>query len=381
MNAFSKKLLIYSIFFIFNISRFIFPKIINANVIINEVYPNPNTNEKEWIEIFNNSQEIIDLSGWKLMDELSSPSIIFDFDQELEGSFLVEPASFLIIELNNSKLNNSGDSVKLINNNDEIIDQLDYIDSESEMSFSLVLNNETDVPAIVLSIPSKGLPNPTAEDSKETSQNTTQNFPDLLISEVMACPEDSNPEWIEIKNPSNEIVNLNNWQIEDAANNQVILTAEEILPNETIKIFLTNSILNNSGDTVYLFDPNKNLVNKFVSNECVKNSQSTTVQNTSNTPSTDSPAATPPFTKNKQDFSEDSTSVIAETKESRLKKISSLIKIINSDKSSSAKVDNYISKQVAVRPKTLHKSSIISVIIGGAMLSSSGLLFINNGKN
>src|SRR5687768_13012704 len=71
-------------------------------VIINELHPAPSSGA-EWIELTNTSQAAVSLQGWKLYDQLSSPSLLYEF-----GAVFLSPGEFLVVEVG-SKLNNSGD--------------------------------------------------------------------------------------------------------------------------------------------------------------------------------------------------------------------------------------------------------------------------------
>lgn len=385
------KIIIFILFpFVFSL---IFTKPVFATPKINEVYPKPNTEEKEWVEIYNDSLEIIDLAGWILMDELSAPSIIFQFDQSLD-SWKIEPLSFLVIEIENSKLNNAADGLRLINSLGEVVDQFNYTNSELEMSFSLI--NQNNQVSNILTIPSKGLPNPIDIDSEtveseisldipQTNNEEVQtDYPPLKLYEVMSCPEENNPEWIKVQNQNNEAVNLNNWLLKDSANNQVLLGSnEEIPPHALITIYLTNSILNNSGDLIILLDPNDNIADSLQLGQC-----STGISISATDTSAQDEISPPEFTSSTEPIAEiikndhqkiDVVNSLAE-KVSNLKKINTLLSISNSDKSSTAKTSNYISKQVVVKDNSLPKTAVISVIIGGATLASSGLFFINHEK-
>ena len=100
-------------------------------IYINEIFPAP-SNGSEWIELFNSSStEIVELENWFLFDQLSSPSKIHTFTTEK-----IYPQSFLVIELNSSKLNNSADGVILINSSDETVDEMHYENSETDLSWS-----------------------------------------------------------------------------------------------------------------------------------------------------------------------------------------------------------------------------------------------------
>ncbi len=67
----------------------------------------------------------------------------------------------------------------------------------------------------------------------------------ILISEVMYAPLGDEPEWVEIYNPSESVINLKNWQISDASS-KVTLTSKDFLiqPGEYIVLSRDSSILN-----------------------------------------------------------------------------------------------------------------------------------------
>ena len=68
---------------------------------------------------------------------------------------------------------------------------------------------------------------------------------DLIINEIMYAPQSPEPEWIEIFNRSNKIINLLNYKIADAVDTQkVILTNLELQPQEYLVIAKDSSILN-----------------------------------------------------------------------------------------------------------------------------------------
>jgi hypothetical protein len=338
--------------------------IINNQVLINEAYPNPNSSENEWIEIFNSSQEDINLNGWTLVDEVSSPSIVHKFSDEDK----INPLSFFIVELSSSKLNNSGDTINLINDNQEIISQLSYVNSEPEKSFSLTKDGE-----IIISSPTKNKIN------EETDQTSNQKYPDLFIHNATACPKDDDPESIEIQNPNNTAVILNNWQIKDLANNKIVLTEKEIaLELNLTTISLTKSILNNSGDTIFLLDPNDKLIDQFSYDDCDAEDSTPIAEGSVSNQEGDK---TTGDSENKdQPEEEEKTSTKKTNPNDNLKKINHLLEIINYDKSSSENKEDYVSSQIVVKHKDLPKSAVISVIIGGAIISSSGLLFMKTPK-
>lgn len=120
-------------FFLFSHSK------ANAQVIISEVLPKPETGSSEWVELFNTSDKDILLFNWQLWDQLSKPTMIFEFDEEL-----IEADKYLIVELKNV-LNNSGDSIILYDEQQNIIDSFTYNTTKESMSWSKNENNLEDI--------------------------------------------------------------------------------------------------------------------------------------------------------------------------------------------------------------------------------------------
>jgi hypothetical protein len=95
--------------------------IVYTQLELSELFPNPASPQSdttdEFIEIYNPSGSDTDLSGWKLKDESGAEFIIKDK--------VIISGSRLAISTIESKitLNNTGDSVQLINPNGEVVDE------------------------------------------------------------------------------------------------------------------------------------------------------------------------------------------------------------------------------------------------------------------
>ena len=116
----------------------------HPNLVINEINYNSSSSfdSEDWIEIYNNSDEIHDISNWKLKDE--NDNNIFIFPENLtvtnDDYFVIcrDSASFRNLYGENIKivgnfnfgLNNSGDLIRIYNKNDELIDSVRYSDDE-----------------------------------------------------------------------------------------------------------------------------------------------------------------------------------------------------------------------------------------------------------
>ena len=71
----------------------------NSNdVVINEILFNPRTDGDDFVELFNRSEKVIDLSSLRIADEANIPQLI------TEESFLLFPNSFTVITVDKENI-------------------------------------------------------------------------------------------------------------------------------------------------------------------------------------------------------------------------------------------------------------------------------------
>jgi len=130
----------------------------SASVVINEVMYDPlkNDNYNEWIELFNPTNESINLSGWTISDNFAKDYIEPNFDHG-NGSMIIPPHGYAIITDHGTEfydnltipnstiklyvddksigngLGNSGDMLILKNNTNSTIDSVEWINNYSEI--------------------------------------------------------------------------------------------------------------------------------------------------------------------------------------------------------------------------------------------------------
>lgn len=107
-------------------------------IIINELMPNPSGDEtkNEWIELYNNSDEAIDLNGWHLKDLYGSTHDFAIFN--IKGT-IIGPRQFLLFyrDETNVTLNNDTDSVVLVQPNGKILSQTyEFNQSKTDWSWA-----------------------------------------------------------------------------------------------------------------------------------------------------------------------------------------------------------------------------------------------------
>jgi hypothetical protein len=105
---------------------------VRAEIRINEVFPNPEGSPEvdEFIEIYNTTDEVLDLSGWTLMDTVGSPKV-YTFPQ-----IVLEGKKIFVFRHDITKivLNNTSDGVVLKNASGDVIDEMTFDQSEEGIS-------------------------------------------------------------------------------------------------------------------------------------------------------------------------------------------------------------------------------------------------------
>lgn len=105
-------------------------------VVFNEILPSPEgaDAENEWIELFNENGFAVGLSGWQIKDSVGR-SQIYTFPEGTE----INSKGFLVLirPKTNITLNNDGDSLKLIQPNGKVIDEISYEKAPRGNSFNL----------------------------------------------------------------------------------------------------------------------------------------------------------------------------------------------------------------------------------------------------
>jgi len=126
------------------------------------------------------------------------------------------------------------------------------------------------IPLVAIGVLFTGITNATFTDDESSQSNTLGVSTDygspapevinLKINEFSPSPTDG-IEWVEIYNAGNISVDLNGWKLTDSDNHQKSLSGT-IQPNEFYVYKDGNGWLNNSGDSVLLFDSSNIVVDK-----------------------------------------------------------------------------------------------------------------------
>ena len=120
-------------FLVFSLVIFIFPIFAHSQVLINEIawMGNESSANKEWIELWNNSEENVNLNGWRLYSKDNTPDIALSGIMTSQGFFILERSDDLSLPyikadlIYKGALGNSGEYLILQDNNGNIVDKID----------------------------------------------------------------------------------------------------------------------------------------------------------------------------------------------------------------------------------------------------------------
>ncbi len=251
------------------------------DVVINEIawMGTEISHNDEWIELYNNTDENINLDGWILKtadDEL---------EIKLEGTilskdfFLLERtddttlSDFLADLIYTGSLNNGGENLELYNYKEELIDFLEFSDSWPAGDNKTKQTMERiNLDSWQTSLNSGGTPRAVnSPRPTKTEQLIDNKLPDelkispsgIVINEILPSPEgaDAENEWIELSNQSDLELNLADCQIRDVVGVVKTYTFPKktmISPRGYLVFFrpTTKITFNNSGDSLELIGLN-----------------------------------------------------------------------------------------------------------------------------
>lgn len=220
-----------------------------AAVRISEIHPAPSQGH-EWVELHNDGSVSVTLEGWQLTDTLSSPSVLGLFSSDAS----IVAGGYLVIDLEEQKLNNSGDTIVLTNETGHTEDSVQYLTAQKDQSWALRDGEWS------WDDPSPGLPTPNHTYSFSVRAFPKPNLSDTPISvmleltQINACPASGSSESLTLMNPTDTLVSIENWRVVDASDRSAALDGGELAPHSSTQLSWDQSLLNNSGDTLRIYD-------------------------------------------------------------------------------------------------------------------------------
>ncbi len=227
-------------------------------VLINEIMFKPNEGEPQWVEIINNTDSTINLNNWLIGDSKEKVIII-------NKDFFVDTKEFVIIASNKGVLefdselnivfadlpsfNKTKDAIVIYDYRNAIIDSAYYsVASNFKKGVSLeriASTIETTNPenwSFCLSINGS-----TPGKANSVSELPEINFGEIIISEIMYNPSETNSEFIEFFNRSKNSIEIGGCKLKVNNNKYLSLINKSFLlkPNQYLVVSADSNILNN----------------------------------------------------------------------------------------------------------------------------------------
>lgn len=125
------------------------PEVIN-NIYISEVMVHPKSDDKEWVEVFNDNDFDVSLYNWYIDDLENAGSLPKRF------TIFSPSKSYSVIELSSPIFNDAGDEIRLLDQNKNLKDGFEYSSSIEDSSYGRITFDSSE---FCLQTSSKGNPN------------------------------------------------------------------------------------------------------------------------------------------------------------------------------------------------------------------------------
>ena len=240
----------------------------------------------EWLELYNQTEQEIDLAGWKLEAADGSPKIELAGIIPAGGYFLLERTDDETVpdlaanQIYTGSLSNSGEWLKLSDSSGNLIDEINAVagwpggDNDAKKTLERVNSDSWQTglepggtPKAKNNVPNDPLPDdpeelPETSDTGDPAALADQSESaakrgDIIFNEVFPDPvgSDLEQEFIEIKNAGAKKIDLTGWKITSLAKQIFILPSLMMMP-QSLAVFYrpqTNLALNNLKEKITLY--------------------------------------------------------------------------------------------------------------------------------
>lgn len=235
----------------------------SGKIIITEIMfdPDGTDSKREWVEIYNDSEDDIDVASWKFFEGGSNHGLSF-----VDGSSILESGGYaVIVDDKNSfladypefegmlidsafSLSNTGEEIALKSSLEKVEFSLSYIPAKDGSSgYSLEVDDGQWRRSY------KKLGTPGQENSTITESENICKPDQIKISEIFPFSD----EFVEVENNGEEQCDLLGWSISDEKNGRQTFPVDSLIDSGKYLALEKDFGLNNSGsDSAILFSPN-----------------------------------------------------------------------------------------------------------------------------
>jgi hypothetical protein len=277
---------------------------VNLNdMVINEIawMGTSNSANDEWVELYNNTNQTINLEGWTLIAEDGSPQVVLMGQIPAFSFYLLERTDDSTVPgikadlIYGGALNNKGEGLKLFNNQNILIDEVNcnngWFFGDNSTKETMERKNallQSGLDNWQTSKNPGGTPRLQNSKSPEIGSLETEkeeigkgfgidsqkniNYPSgIIFNEILPSPDgpDAENEWIEIYNRNNSSIDLSDWKISDSIGSiktYIFPKGTEISGLSFLVLDRTKTkiTLNNDKDRLVLIQPNDKIIDEVV---------------------------------------------------------------------------------------------------------------------
>ncbi len=179
---------------------------IAVKVVLNEIYSKGTAEEPDWIELYNDGDAPVDMSGWKVYDSGGQSGT--KPKMEIPAGTTIAAKGFLVITVDDGTatgfgLSSNGEKVWL-DNTTMAVDSIEFPALLENQSFGRYPDGTENIQ--VLETVTKGAPN----------SNSVPQTVDVLMNEIYSRGTAEAPDWVEIFNDGDAPIDLSGWKIYDS---------------------------------------------------------------------------------------------------------------------------------------------------------------------
>ncbi|MFH0733224.1 MAG: lamin tail domain-containing protein [bacterium] len=239
------------------------PPIVTGSVIINEIY---SSGSPDWVELYNKGNASIDISGYKMYDPDGNTGAKEKF--VIPAGTVIPAGGFLTLDCDgtgigmnpNFKFSADGEEVWIENTSGLIVDHITFPAFGADTSYGRKPDGSSNLQ--LLTTVTKGT----------TNNPGVVNLQPIVINEVFST---GSPDWIELFNPNNQIVDISGYTTYDPSTvtDKYVIPAGTTIPangflvlscDDSSKGLHTNYKLSSSGEDVNIEDASGNLIDSVV---------------------------------------------------------------------------------------------------------------------
>jgi len=260
----------------------------SSSIIISEMsMGNTTSATEEFVEMYNNSDAVVNISGWSLYYR-SATGTTYVKRASFSTTASIQPRKFYLASTNLpsdtsliSGMSQTGGVMELRDDKGIVVDRVGYGNATlsngkpsvavqageslyrqyDAPNFTMVNTNDNFLDFYITGTLTPSAP--PAPDIEDVSESVT--YPNIMINELLPNPaadlSESNDEFIELYNPNQFDVDLTGWLIKDSSDKSHIVKGITIAANSYATFYSadTHISLNNTGDVVRLYSPNSEL--------------------------------------------------------------------------------------------------------------------------